>query len=629
MLSKGNWHQCVPKNLRDNLKFRQELVRACARKPKYQAAIRAACRDDLLFYVNAFVWQYNPRKKESGSTPGPRIAPFISFPFQDDAFLVMLDHIDRGEDLLIQKSREMGASWMLLIVFKWLTDFHRANKFLCMSRNEEMVDADDEDSLFWKTEFMYRHEPGWLCGWPTEVRRRVKYFGNLRTSSSTTGTASTGKAGVGGRATAMGIDEYSQIKEDYEVLDRTSDTTDCRIFNGTHKGAGTAFYELSQRVDMAKLWMHWTDHPEKNDGLYKFNTETQQLEFYNKQKQRIPKPTFPFPEDYPFVTNGKPTGGPFPGFRSPWYDMQCKRKSSARAIAMDLDIDPAGSESQFFNDVTIRTLRETYGTQPYGTYKLFFDAKSGEPLRLQASEDGLVKLWTTPDGRGFLPPARYGAGCDVATGTGATPSCLSIINADTGEKVLEYADAQIEYPQFALFVVAMMRLCAGNRGESPMLAWEKLGVGTLFGKHVMQLGYTNVYYKTTERGIAAKTEVTDVPGFDPSELGAKRRLLEEYRQSLQARQIINRSDIALKECLQFAYDGRGDVEHTRYRNKNDPSGAGENHADIVIADALAWKMCLLMGLGKKEVKDDVEVQVLSLAWRRLQAEKMAIERSRY
>src|SRR5260370_34363113 len=136
----------------------------------------------------------------------------------------------------------------------------------------------------------------------------------------------------------MGIDEFSQIEEDYEVLHRTSDTTGCRIFNFTHKGLGTAAYELTQRVDMRKLNLHWSQHPHKKKGLYRYDTEAKHVVSLDAGFQHDP--------DYSFITDGSPTGGPCPGLRSPWYDKECRRKGSARAVAMDLDIDPRGSVSQ-------------------------------------------------------------------------------------------------------------------------------------------------------------------------------------------------------------------------------------------------------------------------------------------
>jgi hypothetical protein len=155
------------------------------------------------------------------------------------------------------------------------------------------------------------------------------------------------------------------------------------------------------------------------------------------------------------------------------------------------------------------------------------------------------------------------------------------------------------------------------------------GPGTPFGKRVIELGFRNVYYRKNEQTISAKAQI-DVPGWFPS--GDNRRtLLEEYRAALSSRQFMNRSIEALEECLSFVFTARGTVEHDgdpesfdTVTGKPDPSGAGVNHGDRVIADALAWKMCAGRGTIRK-AKETNEVKVGSLAWRRERKERLRVE----
>ncbi len=275
MLSPGTYHEQIPRELIPNVQYRQRLL-AAARNKARKNAITQICKEDILYFVNGFVWQYNPRIKD-----GHEVGPFITWDFQDVAVLEMLWCIEHDRDLLIEKSREMGASWLCLLVMLWLFLFRPWQKFLCISRSEAAVEDDDPDSLFWKIDFILRYIPDWLHpgGVRSNIRRRKLYYGNLVNDSTITGQASTGRAGVGGRATAMFIDEFSQIKEDYEVFHRTSDTTGCRIFNGTHRGTGTCFAELADHSSLAgsyikKLQMHWTQHPLKRPGLYTRSSST-------------------------------------------------------------------------------------------------------------------------------------------------------------------------------------------------------------------------------------------------------------------------------------------------------------------------------------------------------------------
>src|SRR5262245_14205431 len=219
MYSPGRYHRFVPKDPIENLHFRRWVLRRCRKDDHFRLAIYEACRTDILFWVNCMVWQFNPRKKE---WPG-EAAPFITWDFQDRALLKkpnvpwpgdsedldgdagLLWAIEHDQDLVIEKSREMGASWLCLLVMYWLWLFHPRKKFLCISRNEASVDEPGEpDSLFWKLDFVWKYLPDWMRprGWRAKSRQKLSFV-NPENGSAITGQASTGKAGVGGRATAM------------------------------------------------------------------------------------------------------------------------------------------------------------------------------------------------------------------------------------------------------------------------------------------------------------------------------------------------------------------------------------------------------------------------------------------
>lgn len=99
----------VPKNVDANLKFRRELLEMAGHDVKAAAQIRTLCAEDLLFYVNAFCWTYDPRLQIGK-------VPFITYDFQDDAIRKISECIIKGQDFAMPKSRDMGASWMGLTV---------------------------------------------------------------------------------------------------------------------------------------------------------------------------------------------------------------------------------------------------------------------------------------------------------------------------------------------------------------------------------------------------------------------------------------------------------------------------------------------------------------------------------
>jgi hypothetical protein len=605
ILSPGDRWKQIPKDLIGNLEYRKWILGRAAASKRVRDGLIDVCRHDLLFYINTFVWQRNPLKI------GYEMGPFITYDFQDLAFTYgdsdtwgMLECIEDQRDLLIEKSREMGASCMICIVPDWIAKFHPHKQFLMISRSAEMVDSESPNSLFWKIDLIQRYSPEWLGG---EVHRRKMYIG-YSSGSDITGEASTGRAGVGGRATAAFIDEFSQIKEDYEVSQRTTDTTRCRIFNSTHLGTDTAFFEMCDKADrlgVRKLVLHWTQHPDKVAGLYKV------VMTHLKREVKILDPTYHYPSDFSFVTDGMPSGGPRPGVRSPWYDDQCGRKGSTRAVAMDLDINPQGSISQFFDPMLIRSLQDTYCCDPYWKGDIDYDPVSGQPVGLTEAPGGKLSLWVRPDIKGEIPAGLYAMGADISGGTGATNSCLSVIDVITGNKVAEFADPNITPDGFATLAVAVGRLFHNAR-----FAWESAGPGTLFGNRVVEMGYTNIFYRIDELKTVREFKA-DKPGWFPNQQ-SKRFLLEQYRMALQRRWICNRSKQALEECLKFKYNTQGKVEHDQEFGGDDPSGARENHGDRVIADALAWKMARELGSGTEKIRiaPPSDVPVLSLQWRK-------------
>ena len=609
MLSWGQWHEQVPTDERDNLLFRRNLNRECVKDQNLQRGVRYYCKNDIIFYVNAFVWQFNPKAKRAGE-----VGPFIAWDFQQQALLEMLYCIETDEDLLIEKSRQMGASWMLCIAFEWLWHWHDWKSMHFISRTEEMVESDKDESLFWKIDFIHRCMPTWLM--PKKWTNKKMLYRNGDTNSSISGEASVGEAGVGGNKTAMGIDEFSRLKhgKDFEVLHHTSNTTGCRIFNGTHLGLDTAMYELSQRPDIRKLMLHWTQHPIYSKGMYRYDKETNQVEIFDT--------SYEYPKDFVFIKDGSPTGGPRPGVRSPWYDKECKRKGSARAIAMDLDIDPRGSVSQVFDPLLIRRLK-TFCRTPLWTGDLVYDRDSAEPKELQRREGGLIKLWYHPTGAGKIHEGRYCVGADLSVGQGRTPSCLSVVNMRTGEKIMEYANAWIDPKAMAHFAVAVCRLFANEDGVGAKLIWECQGPGAPFGVQVVELGYRNLYYRTNDLKPFAR-QANDTPGWYPSPSQIV-LLIEDYRAALTSRFFMNFSEDALNTCLAFKYDARGKPVHGHESSPNDPSGAYMNHGDMVVADALAWKLAKAEQRPMKQ-KEAQEVPEGSFLWRRNYRKKLEQER---
>lgn len=603
MLSPGDDYKRVRKDPVENVVDRIALIRDCQTNRALRAGMIDLCRNDILLWINLFVWQFNPKQL------GSEVGPFITWTSQDDAIRKTIDRLFAGQDdMLWEKSRYQGATWLALIVFDWAARFHKNKKFLCISHSADAVHkAGDPDSLLWKIGFIQDHLPGWM---PKAVlsKMKVRY---PATKSVITGAATSERSGVGGRATAVFLDEFAKQREDREILGQTADTGP-RLFCSTHYGVGCAFYDLTQRPDMTKVIMHWSQNPEQNPGLYRSGPGRSGFEVIDH--------TYVFPPEHSFVVDGTPVGGPYPGLRSHWYDKECLRRASTRDVAMHLDINPAGSQSQFFDALMIRNLVSNC-TDPWEG-DLEYDPDHASPLRLRQMLGGPLKLWCVPTGECSVPPSKYGAGCDIATGLGRTPSVCSLADAATGFKVAELVTAHLTPERFAPLVVALCKLCSdGSQGA--LLNWEDKGPGLQFGRIVAGL-YRRLWRRDVANIVRGRTATTELYGWVPG-TDSKRRLLDSYRAALYDRAFVNRSEPALNECLNYRYSDRRDaVEHPRDIDGDDPSGSKSNHGDRVIADALAWLACVRLGAGtpgKPSTLLEAPAAIGSLQWRMELAEK--------
>ena len=117
-----------------NLRQRQMLLEKAGPDRDVQRMLWDACSRDILYFVNLFCWTYDPRK------PNPKI-PFITYEFQDNALLCLSESLPhrtedgsdfKGRDILIEKSRDMGASWMCLTLFFWGWLFRPMQSYLCL-----------------------------------------------------------------------------------------------------------------------------------------------------------------------------------------------------------------------------------------------------------------------------------------------------------------------------------------------------------------------------------------------------------------------------------------------------------------------------------------------------------------
>jgi len=566
-----------------NVAFRKKCLELVKGNEEYSRQLWIMCSRDILFWINTFVFTYDPRR-----VPFSTVVPFDTYDFQDVAIDELKQAIELGYDGLIDKSRTMGVSWICLTVFTWFWMFKDYASFRMLSRNEDLVDkTDDPDCLFWKVLFILEHLPSFLRPPKNYIHLSIL---NEDNRSTVTGCTTTSDAARGGRCTALFADEFAAVPDGDGIEKATQAVTKCRIFNSTHQGANTAFYRLTQG-SIKKLVLHWSLHPLYNKGLY-YSDKTGRVircdDF--KGKVTVTRREFDYPDNYHFRKDGK--------LRSPWYDNECDRASHPMQIAQELDMDAFASDFQAFPGELIQEIEKEDVRRPFLTGMLSFDEQSLDPIEFTEGENGFLKLWVNLDAYGKMPEdLTVAAGIDISAGTGASNSAITFANIKTGEKIGEYVNPNTMPESFASVAIALCKWF-----NDAFMIPDGAGPGRTFCDTVIKLGYRDLFYRRNEEGLTVK--VSDKPGvfLNPKE---KRIVLERYRYCLKNKIFIQRSHEANQECLSYIYISGSEIEHSSAKNTVDPSGAGASHGDRCVADALACKGVELLQGDKKSATPTV------------------------
>lgn len=586
------YYHRVPKEKIANLRFRRHVLLACAESREIREEFWIACARDPLFFLNTFVWIFEPRI--------PAAVPFITHQYQDETIIEILNAIGL-EDLFIDKSRDVGASWMVLVCFAHFFMFVPKSAFLLMSWKEYFVDSKDNPAaLMQKLDFMLdiEHMPRWLS--PNTDRIKL-HFSNLDNASSINGETTTETSGVAGRYLAVLPDEFAKMREKGANLWKgLRDVTLSRIAVTTPEGQQNCAYDLKQSK-IRNISIHWTQHPVKARGLYR--AEDGQVEIIDKN--------YRFAPDFQFVTS-KEKAIEITGIdafwegkeRSPWYDNECRRSQTALEISQELEIDYLGSESRWFSPELVERLlkgRDATVREPRWTGRIFYDRDTKKFKKLGKDPRGQLKLWIEADIAGQVPDDRgYVLGVDISQGTGASNSIIAIGDRKTGEIVGEFASAHILAHEFAYFAIALASMFAGNdpSGEA-FVVYEGNGPGIPFGRTLWAKGHRNVYFR--EKAAIADKQATRKQGWW-STRDTKQQLLYDYRMHLEEGQTVAHCKQAIEELAAYVHSTDGDIVNPKSLNLDDPTGARANHADRVIAYA-----CCSLGLHGARGKGDKEL----------------------
>lgn len=217
-------------------------------------------------FINDWAVTVDPRVTNKGESA---VMPFILFPRQREMIEWIMDRMGNNEPGIMEKSRDVGASWVAMSLMCTLCIFRPEQMFGIGSAKEDKVDrTGDPDTLFFKArEFMRCLPVEFRGGWT------LKNSAHMRLVFSDTGSSITGEAGDnigrGGRKLAYFIDESAHLDRPYLIDASLASTTNCRIDMSSVNGMANSFAERRHGGKIPVFTFRWTDDPRKDADWYK------------------------------------------------------------------------------------------------------------------------------------------------------------------------------------------------------------------------------------------------------------------------------------------------------------------------------------------------------------------------
>lgn len=245
---------------------RLETLAKLRADPGLLAAFRVYYANNIADFVNDWGMTFDPRNIERGL---PAFMPFVLFPRQRECIDKIVEKWRAGKPLLIEKSRDVGLSWIVVSVGVSLCVFNEGMVVGYGSRKEEYVDKlDSPKSLFYKARLFVKHlPPEFRGGW--SEKRNGAY---MRLTFPQTNAAMTGEAGDnigrGDRTSIYFVDESAHLERAQLVEASLSATTNCRIDLSSVNGMDNVFAQKRQGGKIEVFIFDWRHDPRKDDAWY-------------------------------------------------------------------------------------------------------------------------------------------------------------------------------------------------------------------------------------------------------------------------------------------------------------------------------------------------------------------------
>ncbi len=229
-------------------------------------------------FINHWAVTYDPRNAGSDV---PAKLPFVMFRRQAELIEFLHLLVKAQQSGLIEKSRDMGATWLCCAFSVWLWLFWPGAAVGWGSRKADLVDKlGDPDSIFEKMRMIVMMLPRtlWPAGFSSDMMSHMRFI-NPENGATVTGESGD-NIGRGGRKLIYFKDESAHYERPEKIEAALGDNTNVQIDMSSVNGFGNVFH---RRREAGVLWvpgspvqhgkvsifvMDWTDHPAKTQEWY-------------------------------------------------------------------------------------------------------------------------------------------------------------------------------------------------------------------------------------------------------------------------------------------------------------------------------------------------------------------------
>lgn len=267
---------------KEKLEQRVAIRKRCETDLEFRKEILLKCANDSVFWCDNFAYTFDPRE-------GNRNLPFILWDKQIEYVRWVERLLTDHEDGLIEKSRDVGASYTTLVaivLYQWLfRDFNA----LIGSRVESKVDkSDDPDALFWKIDYNLRRLPEWMLpeGFDWSKHRTYMRLSRPDSENVITGESSNPNFGRAGRYNLALFDEmgfWQNAKSSWESSG-SSATTRLAISTPPETGKASYFYKLRISGRVKVFTFHYKDDPRRDEEWEKKQRAKQSEEEFERER---------------------------------------------------------------------------------------------------------------------------------------------------------------------------------------------------------------------------------------------------------------------------------------------------------------------------------------------------------